>query len=154
MSEILNRFKEVLTHKTLEKRAQQLTTPQDFIGAGKRWILDHAQEWGWTDLRQVEQWTYQATDEDVMNIINARYVGGWDQFVVDRQGAVTTAQRDLTQQAKDWLADLTWQEDRDEITELLNGMSPDQIKEKVNQHYDGGWEAFVKASGEVTAKRL
>lgn len=48
----------------------------------------------------------------------------------------------LIQDAKDWLLDCYWQEDRELIEDWLENATDEEIVEKINQHYVGGWYKF------------
>lgn len=48
---------------------------------------------------------------------------------------------ELIQDAKDWILDCYWQE-QEEIENWLEDATDDEIIQKINQHYAGGWYQF------------
>lgn len=61
---------------------------------------------------------------------------------------MTTDTRDgrLTREARDWLLDLAWLDDVEDLEEQVESLSPDEVRVRIESMYEGGWRQFVRDS--------
>lgn len=49
--------------------------------------------------------------------------------------------------AREWLKELSFSDvDPDELEEMIDSLTDMQVIKKVNQEYDGGWQAFCQTN--------